>query len=46
MPMMMIGSYMSIGPSGSLNELEALTTLENCIYEVHAWMREDMWLDD
>ena len=33
---------MPIGPSGSLNELEALTTLENCIFEVHAWMRKDM----
>ena len=35
--------YMSFRPSGSLSELETVTTLENCILEVRAWMREDMW---
>ena len=34
---------MSFRSSGSLSELEAVITLENCILEVRAWMREDMW---
>ena len=35
--------HMSFRSSGSLSELEALITLENCILEVRAWMREDIW---
>ena len=39
--------YMSFRPSDSLSEVEAVAALENCIRDVHAWMREDMlWLND
>ena len=39
--------YMSFRPSDSSSELEAVTALENCILDVHAWMRGDMlWLND
>ena len=38
---------MSFRPSDNLTELEAVSTLENCILDVPAWMREDMlWLND
>ena len=35
--------HISFRSSGSLSELEAVMTLENCILEVRAWTREDMW---
>ena len=38
---------MSFRPSDSLSEVEAVAALDNCIRDVHAWMREDMlWLND
>ena len=38
---------MPFRPSDNLTELEAVSTLENCILDVPAWMREDMlWLND
>ena len=37
----------AIRPSDSSSELEAVTALENCILDVHAWMRGDtLWLND
>ena len=39
--------YLSFILSDSLNKLEAVTVLENCILDVCAWMRGDMlWLND
>ena len=38
--------YVSFILSDSLNKLEAVTALENCIFDVCAWMRGDMlWLN-
>ena len=38
---------MPFRPSDNLTELEAASTLENCILDVPGWMREDMlWLND
>ena len=39
--------YVSFIQSDSLNKLEDVTTLENCILDVCAWVRGDMlWLND
>ena len=39
--------YVSFILSDSLNKLEDVTTLENCILDVCAWVRGDMlWLND